>query len=115
VYLKRLALILCAAAVASCGSNPYGPPSGGGGGGGHSATITVNSNFFTPTPDTVSAGSVTFSWSSGPHNVTWISGPTTLASSPNKSSGTYAVTVQAGTYTYHCTIHAGMNGTIVVQ
>jgi plastocyanin len=109
--LHRLAILLGAVAVASCSSNPTGTN----GTGGRSLTITVNSNFFSPTPDTVSAGQVTFSWASGTHNVTWDSGPTTLANSGNKSSGTFVVPVQAGTYNYHCSLHAGMNGRIVVQ
>jgi plastocyanin len=114
MYLKSLAAILGAAAVASCSSNPYAPS-----GGGHSTTIAVTSNFFSPTPDTVSAGTVTFSWTSGTHNVTWDSGPTTPANSGDKSSGTYPVTLTVGTYQYHCTLHglpgSGMHGTIVVQ
>lgn len=110
--LKRLAILLCAVAVASCSSNPSGPS------GGRSTTITVNSNFFSPTPDTVSAGTVTFSWASGTHNVTWDSGPATFANSGDKSpgaQGTHVVTVQAGTYNYHCSLHTGMTGRIVVE
>ena len=107
--LKRMAILLGAVAVASCSSNPSGPS------GGRSATITVNSNFFSPTPDTVSAGTVTFSWASGTHNVTWDSGPAAFANSGDKSSGTHVVTVQAGTYNYHCSLHGGMTGRIVVQ
>ncbi len=106
--------------AAGCGNStsPYG---GGGGGGGHSTTITVGNNLFSPTPDTVAAGTVTFSWAtpSNGHNVTWDTGPGTLpTSSATMMSGTYAVPLQAGTYTYHCTIHVaqyGMRGTIVVQ
>ncbi len=106
--------------LVSCGgaTSPYG----GGGGGGHSTTITVGNNFFSPTPDTIPAGSVTFSWStpSNGHNVTWDTAPGTLpTSSATMSSGTYQATLSAGTYTYHCTIHgtpgAGMHGTMVVQ
>src|SRR6267378_143984 len=49
--------------LVGCGSStsPYGG-GGGGGGGGSSATITVGNDFFNPTPNTVSAGAVTFSW-----------------------------------------------------
>ena len=108
---------LVVSVVAACSSSSYGTGPGGGTGG-HSTTITVSNNQFSPTPDTVAAGQVTFSWGAGAttHNVTWLSGPATLpASSGDKSSGTYKATLAAGTYTYHCTIHAGMNGTIVVQ
>jgi plastocyanin len=115
------------AVLAACGSStaPYGgaAPGGGGagGGGGHSTTITVSDNTFAPTPDTVSAGQVTFNWSGvNTHNVTWDSGPGTLpANSPDRSSGTYPATLQAGTYQYHCTFHGGvgtgMHGTVVVH
>jgi plastocyanin len=78
----------------------------------------VDNNFFAPTPDTVSAGTVTFTWAAGAitHNVTWQTGPGTLpVNSTSKASGDYQALVQAGTYTYHCTIHGGMNGTLVVQ
>jgi plastocyanin len=89
-----------------------------GGGGGHTTSLTVGNNFFSPTPDTVPAGVVTFTWStpSNGHNVTWSTGPGTLpANSTTKTTGTYQATLQNGTYTYHCTIHSGMSGTIVVQ
>ncbi len=109
--------------LAGCSNSTYGPNSGGGQGqGGSQQTISVKNDFFTPTPDTVSAGQVTFSWSSPSdgHNVTWDSGPGTLpVNSATMSSGTYLPTLQVGTYAYHCTIHGGpgtgMNGTIVVR
>lgn len=118
------------ALLAACGGGsataPYGGGggggAGGGGGGGHTTTITVSDNTFAPTPDTVSAGQITFSWSGGvhTHNVTWDSGPGTLpANSADQSSGTYPATLQAGTYQYHCTFHGGagtgMHGTVVVH
>lgn len=86
--------------------------------GGHSTTIQVKDNFYTPSPDTVAAGQVTFSWAgSNPHSVVWDTGPGTLPSgSGTMSSGTFQPTVQMGTYTYHCGVHGlGMHGTIVVQ
>ena len=107
-----VAVAISVAAVAAC-SNSTGSSTGG-----HSTNLTVSNNFFNPTPDTVPAGQVTFTWvnASNSHNVTWLTGPAALpANSSTMTTGTYQPTLQAGTYTYHCTIHAGMNGTIVVQ
>ena len=108
-----LVLVVAWAGVAACSDST-------GSTGGHGNTITVSNNFFSPTPDTATAGVVTFTWSnaSNSHNVTWLTGPAPLPTpSPTQTSGTYAPTLQAGTYTYHCTLHSsvGMTGTIVVQ
>ena len=103
-------LSIVAIAVGVACSDSSGP------GGGRSTTITVNNNFFSPSPDTVAAGQVTFSWASGPHNVTWDSGPTTPADIDARSAGSVVVDVVAGTYAYHCSLHQpGMDGVIVVQ
>jgi len=113
----RLVTLAVIATGTACGNSPtYG--GGGGGGGGHSTTITVNNNFFSPTPDTVSVGQVTFSWAtpSNGHTLTWDSGPGTLpVNTAVITSGTQVVTLQAGDYHYHCSVHAGMNGTIHVN
>src|SRR5213083_933355 len=125
--LVRLLAIAAIAVAAACGnSTSYGspppppppapppPPPGG-----HSTTITVDNNSFSPTPDTIPAGTITFSWAQGAvaHNVTWQSGPpgTLPTNSGDKTSGTYTATLVVGTYTYRCTNHGGMNGQIVVQ
>ena len=121
---KAMLTTLAAAALvitAGCSDSTYG-----GGGGGRSTTITVGNNVFSPSPDTVVAGQVTFSWStpSNGHTVTWDSGPGTLPAdigtvSAPKPSGSSAVTLVAGQYQYHCARHgtssSGMRGTIVVQ
>jgi plastocyanin len=113
-FLRLAALLVVGIAVITACSDS----TSGGGGGGHTTSLTVGNNFFSPTPDTVPAGLVTFTWSapSNGHNVTWLTGPGTLpASSTTQTSGTFQATLQTGTYTYHCTIHSGMNGTIVVN
>ena len=124
--MVRLLAIAALAVAAACSNStgdggnpppppPPPPPSG------HLTTITVANNSFSPTPDTIPAGMVTFSWANGAvtHNVTWTNGPggTLPPNSGDKSTGTHTATLVAGTYTYHCTIHAslGMSGTIVVQ
>lgn len=84
-------------------------PSAVGGG----STITVGpGNTFTPANTKVSQGT-TVTWSfQGTHTTTsnqsfWNSG--------QRSSGTYSEGMpSAGRFPYHCTIHAGMNGSIVV-
>jgi plastocyanin len=49
------------------------------------------------------------------HNVT-SRGKRRFASSPSMARGTYAVRfTRPGTYRYVCTIHFGMNGTVVVR
>ena len=102
-------------------SSNYGS-GGGGGGGGATSSLSVDNNMFTPTPDTVPAGKVTFTWStpSNGHSVIWDSGPGTLPSNTSvMTSGSYSPTLVAGTYKYHCSVHgapgSGMNGIIVVQ
>ena len=124
--LRSLAVAALMIGVAcSGGSTGYSPPPPPGPPpppppppGGHSTTITVANNSFSPSPDTVNAGIITFQWAANAvtHNVTWQTGPAPLpTNSGNKgASETYQPTVQAGSYTYHCTIHAGMDGVLVV-
>jgi len=113
---------LGATACSSNSSTGYGgnppppppPPSGG-----HATTITVTNNQFSPTPDTINAGTITFHWAANAiiHNVTWLTGPGTLpTNSIDKAGGDadYQAVLATGTYTYHCTHHSGMNGQIVV-
>ena len=112
-------LMTTAAVLAAACSSASGPL--GGGGGGRTTSLTVGNDFFTPTPDTISAGqTATWTWNSGgrSHNVTFEDGQNT---SPTQGSGTHQRTFSnAGTFRYRCTIHSttfggGMSGTIVVQ
>jgi len=112
------------AAIAACSSTDTTSPSTGG----HSNTITASSTttggaygsggnyFFSPTPDTVAAGtSVTWMFGSVTHNVHFDAAPMATASIPASTNTSVARTLSApGTYTYHCTIH-GISGTVVAQ
>jgi plastocyanin len=92
------------------------------GGGASCTTITVGNDFFSPTPNTVAAGEVTFTWStpSNGHTLIWDSGPGTLpANTVILTSGSRTVTLQPGVYEYHCSLHgsasSGMRGSIIVE
>lgn len=118
--MRYASWIVAAASVALVACNDSTGSSGGGAG--SATTITVGNDFFNPTPNTVSAGTVTFAWAtpSNGHTITWDSGPGTLpANTGTITSGTRVVTLQQGTYQYHCALHGGpgtgMRGTIIVQ
>jgi plastocyanin len=84
-----------------------------------SASVTVNNNLFDPNNvDIALNGTVTWTWASSPtdHNVTFGSGPATVSNISQRSSGSDSRTFSvAGTYPYQCTLHPGMNGTVVVH
>jgi hypothetical protein len=84
-------------------------PAGGG-------AVTVKGFAFSPTSLTVSVGTGV-TWTnedSAGHTVTADDGSFDSGTIP--SGGTFPQTfVTAGTFTYHCAIHTGMTGTIVVS
>jgi plastocyanin len=102
--------------VIGCGSDaPQGGPSGPGG----PATptvgtaVNVNDSFFSPKNLQASAGqTVTWTWvGSQSHNVTFNDGP----ESGDKINGTFQRNFPAtGTFSYSCTNHVGMTGSVVV-
>jgi plastocyanin len=87
-------------------------------------TVTVGDFFFrsnrnlseAPAVDTIGVGGeVTWSFGSGPHNVS-STDPPTFPGSPNLSSGTFVRTFGAvGVYQYFCGLHPGMTGRIHVR
>ena len=109
------------AQIEAVGSAQGCTTSGGGYGGGGTQTCTF---FFNPTPDTVKTGSaLTFKFDDIAHTVTWeTSGaPANLGFSASGAiTGVSNATVQdgnapaPGTYTWHCSIHPYMHGTLVV-
>jgi plastocyanin len=79
------------------------------------ANVTVRDNFFDPSSVIVAVGG-TVTWTCAgavAHNVTL---PSAAGTSPTQSSGTFSHTfTTAGSVTYQCTIHSGMQATVVVQ
>lgn len=78
--------------------------------------VSVGDNFFSPSAIQVSPGTtVTWTWPSGTstHNVTFSDGTT----SGDKSAGSVFTRTfnSAGTFTYVCTLHGGMNGSVLVK
>lgn len=116
--LFRLAIIACAAAsAAACGSSTAPSKTVN-----HSSVVDANTDLtFTPSPDTIAAGdTVLFAWHAVPHNVVWDATPAAVVNIGDDSTGftsgdSSRVLTVSGTYTYHCDIHDGMNGVIVVK
>jgi plastocyanin len=110
-----LALAACGGAGGIYGGgtdNPPPPPPAG--------TVSATPNLvFTPSPLTINAGDeVTFAFGATGHNVTFDNRTqTTPADIPgiNSSKSVKRPFTTAGTYNYHCTIHPGMAGSIVVR
>lgn len=73
-------------------------------------------DIFTPNAVTIApGGSVAWNFGTSTHNVTFQSSGAP-ANVPNTSSSSVSRTfITAGTFPYVCTLHAGMNGTVVVQ
>lgn len=67
--------------------------------------------------DITSGGMVNYTWGGSTiHNVTFVNPPGSVSNISDRSSGTVSVTFQqTGTYNYHCTIHPGMDGVVVVH
>ncbi len=125
------AVLGLAAALSACGNGPPAGSSGSGsaptiglgkpsGLGTPAVTVTATSaDQFNPGKSTAKVGQVvqwTVAPDSVPHNVTWDTDQS-INSPPSIGPGqTWQVKfTTAGTYTYHCTIHPGMDGKITVS
>lgn len=109
-YVALLALVLGCGGDGATDPNPPPPP----------GTIrATTSRQFTPSTLDINAGdTVTWEFEALGHNVTFDS-PQPPGTPPGIST-TADTTVQreftqAGTFHYHCTIHHGMSGTVVVH
>jgi len=116
IALSLLAVTLALAGTACGSSSPSAPTTS-------SADVTINmvgnlgSQSFSPNPTAMRVGQ-TVAWKNADsitHDVAQDAG---RFSTPTVSAGTTSAPITmgtAGTFTYHCTIHPGMVGTITVQ
>jgi plastocyanin len=80
------------------------------------ATVRIENFAFNPTVVNLQRGGVvTWVWAPDTvsHNVTF-SDPSQSSATQRAGTHTVVFTVQ-GTFTYRCTIHSGMNGSVVVR
>lgn len=100
----------------SCSKSSYTTPNNGGGGGAAPGTVTIANMAFGPSSLSVKVGT-TVTWKNNDgyaHTVTSDDG--TSFNSGNLAGGasfSYK-TITAGTFNYHCSIHSGMTGTLIV-
>ena len=81
-----------------------------------SVNATPSSTFEPPEVSIASGGSVSWVFGSLNHNVNFDAVTGAPANIPTTTSATVSRTFNtAGTFPYHCNIHAGMNGTVIVQ
>ncbi|MFI5232726.1 MAG: plastocyanin/azurin family copper-binding protein [Gemmatimonadales bacterium] len=117
--MKFRHVILTAAAlagVAACSGSSYSTGPSGNPPPPNTVDATASLAFLPSTLTVASGTSVTFAFASVAHNVTFTAAtgvPADIPTSSNTSvQRTFATT---GTFSYHCTIHPQMTGTVVVQ
>jgi plastocyanin len=110
LLLATVAIAACASIASLTPALAVAPPRA------HAArttTVTLKDISFKKSTVKITKGaSVKWVWKDGdtPHNVTFAT-----KHSKTQKSGSYTLRfARAGTYTYHCTIHPGMNGKVVV-
>src|SRR5262249_25723678 len=105
-----LGLLACVALGCSSSSSPSSPSSGS------LVTVQINNSVYSPNPITMKVGQQV-NWKNNDtitHTAT-LEGMFNNVISPMSAQGAPVTMSAAGTFNYHCTIHPGMNGTIVVQ
>ncbi len=116
---------LAAVLLTACGSSsstPTVPTPGGGGGGGGAANVTITivgmlgNQSYTPNPGTVKVGQ-TVAWQNNDvitHTATSDSGAFDTGAIPPGATSNPITMNTAGTFSYHCSIHPTMTGTLTV-
>ncbi len=106
-----VSVLLLLAQGCSKSSNPTAPP-----GPPPANTVFIVDNSFNPASLTVDSG-VTVTWKNNGASTHTVTSNTGLFNSGNiNPGGTFSrAFTTKGTFGYHCTLHAGMAGTIIVQ
>jgi plastocyanin len=120
VLLFVLAIAVGVATAGGCGykSNPTSPGYGNNGGGGGGTQVAISGYAFSNL--TVAKGA-TVTWKNNdsmPHTATSDNSSAFPFDTGNIGAGATSKAItftQSGTFTYHCTYHSGMHGTITVQ
>jgi plastocyanin len=109
------------AAVLACGGGSDTTSPGGGGGGGSAVattSVTMQGTAFNPPAIRVAPGA-TVTWTNADgfaHNVRFAASAASIAIADFATgSRTLQMPAAAGTYTYTCGLHPGMNGSVTVQ
>ena len=117
--MRVSAMLVVIGVGAAAGTACSNPTYGGAGGRTTSISVGASGNSFVPQFDTVPSWAiVTWTWSGGPHTVTFETLPD---SSAQKNSGTFSVRFGIpGSYRYRCVVHSttfanGMSGSVTVQ
>lgn len=111
-------LISCGGGSGGSGGYTSGNPTDPGSSSCPADTLCMRASIFQPTSVTVTKGAtVSFQNNSNvEHNIVFDSPPAGVTDIGVISSGTQTRTfAAAGSFALHCTIHAGMNATVVVQ
>ncbi len=127
-FPRTVASLLLSAALAACQFSPYmmggggtNPKGGTGYTGGSTAAVAISGySFQPPTVSFPGANMVTVTWTNDDgvaHTVTDTAATKAFDSGSIAPGATYSFSFPATmkTYSYRCTIHAGMTGTINVQ
>jgi plastocyanin len=119
IALAAALLFICSGCGGSSYSSPTTPTTPSTGGNGTPVSMVSGASLLTttaysPSPVAVAVGgSVT--WTNNDSTAHTSTGPN-WSSGPIAPGGKYTMTFSsAGTFTYHCTIHSGMTGTVTVQ
>ena len=109
--------------VTACSESPGEPSGGGGGGGTANATVSIPLTDyggsqvpqFTPVQVTIPVGG-RVNWSNQDSVAHTTTSDTNIWNGNIGAGGSFSRTFDtAGTFSYSCTVHAGMNGRVVVQ